>query len=46
MAVPPRQSLAQRGHLYQYNGTSFAPVRIIPYGGFARTRFGAAVALD
>lgn len=34
-----------RVHLYQYNGTSFAPVRIIPYGGL-QERFGAAVALD
>jgi hypothetical protein len=34
-----------RVHLYQYNGTSFAPERIIEYGGLDE-RFGAAVSLD
>lgn len=34
-----------RVHLYQYNGTSFAPERSIVYGGLEE-RFGAAVALD
>lgn len=34
-----------RVHLYQYNGTSFAPERSIEYGGLLE-RFGAAVSLD
>jgi hypothetical protein len=34
-----------RVHLYQYNGTSFAPERIIEHGGL-HERFGAAVSLD
>lgn len=34
-----------RVHLYQYNGTRFAPERIIEYGGLEE-RFGASVSLD
>ena len=34
-----------RVHLYQYNGTSFAPERTIVYGGLYE-HFGAALALD
>lgn len=34
-----------RVHLYLYNGTTFAPERIIEYGGL-QERFGAAVSLD
>jgi hypothetical protein len=34
-----------RVHLYRYNGTRFAPERIIAYGGLDE-RFGTAVSLD
>jgi hypothetical protein len=34
-----------RVHLYRYNGTGFAPERIIEHGGLEE-RFGAAVSLD